>query len=509
MNYELICKAVLVLFAMIGVWAVVKGRPDWLLWQYVLGLTLAGFNWYMGTLVTPNKITMGFALVYLLFKYDTWMTLLRTTRNSHFILCFVALIASLVAAYLIEPTDQLIESSGFQGTALRPLVQLYAYLTTIALFPLTLLALNTVNRLQRFCSWFVGVGLFASLVGLYHLIMIHAGREFMPILRWNAAHSQAAAFVADGVLVQRIYGFAGEPKQLAVYLMPALFLVLAGRVTQVAGGPSPWWSSWWVMAVLGVALVFCFSTAAFIALPIGFFILGRVVALRGLKALGFLSITLLLLFLMIQGVARFASVGTRQAILSGTGFGKVLYERVIGRLSEEGDRRYEMEAWEFLTRRKPEGFLAGLGPGMYVFHLQKTWDKGVEPIDSGWVVLVLDTGLLGLSLFGVWLYTSWNRTKNSLKSNVDSGRTQVRAAQVVCMAGLVASCCANLGIPALPFVVLFCSVLEVARGLAISGSMHVGAGEKPSSRGNRKVRRRWRARDSESWAGTNPARAEA
>ena len=463
MNYELICLSVLSVFAVLGGVALLWGRPDWLLWQLVAGMAVGGFNWYWGgTLVFPNKLTMGFALLYLVFHADTWSRKIKTTGNGILWLCLGAVAVSVAMAYLIPLPDIPVLSSGIQSRLLRPLVQAYTYITVLAIFPLVLTALNSKQKLLRFCNWYMAMALFSGVVGIVQLVMIHTGREFMPILRWNAEHSDVAAFSAGETLVLRLYAFAGEPKVLAVFLLPALFMVLASLTSGKAGHRS-WWSRWWVLAVIGVTFVFAFSTAALIAFAVGLVLLGRVIALRGTGPLIAFAAVVLILAGAVQGASRLAGLETRTD--SGdlrTGMAGVLYGRVIGRLYESGDSLYEVQALEYLFKQKPEALFAGLGPGMYVFHLGGTWEKGINPIDSGWVVLFMDLGILGVVLFLVWFYRVWSRSVASIRHH-QSGDAELFKVEVISLASFIAAVFLNAGIGALPFICLFAGVLEAVR----------------------------------------------
>ncbi len=463
MNNELACLSVLSVFAVLSGVALLWGRPDWLLWLLVAAKAMGGFNWYWGgTLVFPIKLTMVFGLLYLVFHADTWSRNVETTGNRILWLCLGAVALSVAMAFIIPLPDIAILSSGPQSRLLRPLVQAYTYTATLAIFPLVLTALNSKKKLLRFCDWYMAVALCSGVVGIVQLVMIHTGREFMPILRWNIEHSEVAAFEASEATVLRLYAFAGEPKTLSVFLLPALFMVLASFATGNAGR-RPWWSRWWALAIIGVAFVFAFSTAALIAFAVGLVFLGRVVALRGMGALIAFAAGVLILAGAVLGASRLAGLKTRTD--SGqlrTGMTEVLYGRVIGRLFETGDSLYEVRALEYMFKQKPKALFAGLGPGMYVFHFGETWAKGVNWIDSGWVALFMDLGILGTVLLLVWLYHVWSRSVASVRHH-RSGDAELLRVQVISLASFVAAVFLNAGISALAFICLFAGVLEAAR----------------------------------------------
>ncbi len=463
MNYELICLSVLSVFAVLGGLALICGRPDWLLWQLVAAMALGGFNWYWGgTVVFPIKLTMGFGLLYLIFHADTWSWIVDTTGNGILWLCVGSVAVSVAMAYLIPTPDIAVLSSGAQSRNLRPLVQVYTYITTLGIFPLALTALNSKQKLLRFCGCYMAMALFSGVVGVVQLVMVHTGHEFMPILRWNGEHSEIAAFSAGENVVQRLYALAGEPKTLSAFLLPALFMLLASLSSGNAGR-RPWWSSWWILAVISVTFVFTFSTAALISFAVGLVFLGRVITLRGTGALIPFALFVLILVAAVQGASRLTKLETQND--SGeiqTGMVEVLYERVIGRLFESDESIHEVRALNYLFKQKPEALFAGLGPGMYVFHLGGTWDKGVDPIDSGWVVLFMDLGILGVVLFLVWLYRVWSQSVAFIR-NHSSQDAELFSIEVISLASFTAAVFLNAGISALPLICMFAAVLEAVK----------------------------------------------
>ena len=76
-------------------------------------------------------------------------------------------------------------------------------------------------------------------------------------------------------------------------------------------------------------------------------------------------------------------------------------ERTVGRLGEEVSDRYEMQALGLMVNKFPECIPLGLGLGMYTYYISDlsadhASGEGIEPIDSGWIVLLLDVGICGI-----------------------------------------------------------------------------------------------------------------
>jgi hypothetical protein len=463
MDYALICKSVLAFFMVIGAWALIRGRPDWLLWQLLFALTVGGFNWYMGTILLPAKIIMIFGIIYLILHPGRCLEAIESAEKPLFWASLGCFTLSTLVGPLIDPPYVLVESTGLQGRSLRPFVQLYAYISAFAAFPLALIALRSKESVLRFCGW-IGFALAASLVGAFQLALTTAGGQFMPILRWNAEHSEAAAFNIAGHAVHRVYAFAGEPKHLAVFLMPALFMLLISLSTQ-SDSKKPWWSRWWILALLGTVFIFTFSSAALIALACGLFFLGYLVRLRGTQAFATLAAIIVALFLVVSFVGFLTEKKSSASIAESVpGIVQLIHERTVARLMESGDQLNEIEALQYFARSSALAMGFGLGPGMYVFHLNKVWDSGVgvDSIDSGWVAMLMDIGLVGVGVVLALFYGIWRSNLRVLRtsSGLSVGEHSLYTA---CLSSFIAAVFLNMGIPALVYVCLMAGVLEATR----------------------------------------------
>ena len=464
MNWEIICKAVLVIFAVASAFALASGRADWLVWLLVAGLSLGNFNWYAGTIIDPPKIVTAFGLVYLALNWGETTGRVRASGGSIIYACSLFVGVSIAAAFLIQRPDIPVRSSGLQSVALRPFVQAYSYCSFLGVFLLVLTALTDKRKISLFCDVYVGCALCSSAVAAVQLLMLQSGREFMPIMRWNATHSEMAAFAASGTLVPRLYAFAGEPKNLAAIALPAVFMVLTALATE---GWRPWWARWWVLGVVSSAFLFTFSTAAFISFALGLALLVPVAGSEGAwKLMSLYAIVLLLCASAIAIDHVLVSRARRDATTTRPSLVEILYARVVGRVAEEGNDTPEHEGLEYLFEEEPIGLLAGLGPGMFAFHTDRTWDKGIDPIVSGWVSMLVDLGIAGTGLWLIWLWGICRR--NLLWIRATRGRDDFSGTGVVLLASLGGAICLNAGILAHLFICMFAGVLEAARLEALS-----------------------------------------
>lgn len=512
MSLAILCKATLAIYACLGFVAFFKGRPDWLLWQLIAALSMGGLNWYAGTIILPVKITLFFSLCYLVNRLGSVGLILDESKNGTVWTLLVLFGLSTCMAFVLPRPDTLVESIGLQGAWLRPFVQLYSYISGLAIFPLALLALNTPEKVRRFFDYYIWIVLFTCAIGFIQLGMNVMGIPFMPILRWNAVHSELAGFGVAGHLVQRLYAFAGEPKHLAVFLLPAVFMVLTTLSSELKAH-RPWWAQWWILGVVGIVFVFTFSSAGLIAFGLALVFLAYVVGFRGLRATVMLSIAFVCLLLAVQAVGSLLAV--QKTAEGEPGIAEILKDRTITRLHEAKDRMPELQAFNYLANNMKRGLILGLGPGMYVFHLNRIWDtsQGVDPIDSGWVAMLADMGLVGLGAFAVFLYRVWKRNAE-IALQATSGTSLNHSIRMACLASLVAAVFLNAGVTAYISICLFMGVLEASRlqfgGLsesantvpATSSEVREDANVRPS----RQHRRVFKRRRPFALLGTDPTR---
>jgi len=97
-----------------------------------------------------------------------------------------------------------------------------------------------------------------------------------------------------------------------------------------------------------------------------------------------------------------------------------------------------------LIRREPAGLLAGLGPGMYVYHVDGMVNVGgVQPIRSGIVALLAEFGLIGLLTTLTVMAILYRSASRGILWIRDSSHYVLHAAA---LGGMVGSTCMTIGV---------------------------------------------------------------
>jgi hypothetical protein len=407
----------------------------------------------------PVKVVSVVIVLYVAFVDHRWITPTRTYAR---LLgpTLVAIVLATCVSYLIEPKIADV-GHGAQSRLLRPVVQAGSYVASLLVIPLALVGASKKRDLERLFAWYVYAAVGAALVAITQLVLLYTGRPFLPIFRMTGRDSEAATFQMGSDIVFRLYGFAGEPKQLAAFLLPACCIVLAALKEPRSRRPR--WARVDLLVLFTMVTVLTFSTAGLIALAIALPIVAlHVGKMRSMAALR-LAITVVALIgvssRVFSYVTRDSTATSVRIANSDPSFERAVYTRSVGRLADEIQTRDEYKALSYITNERPVGLLLGLGPGMYNFHLPwMHWGAGISPIDSGWVVSLLDLGIIGTGLVIVWVVTALRRALTRMPSQTPGGRMPV-AETSFAAAGLIGSLCANAGTGTFSWICLFLGLL--------------------------------------------------
>jgi len=466
MIWEVLAVAVVLGFVGAGALSTLWGRADLLLLQAIVALALGGFNVYaLGTVWFPIKVVSSWALV---------LVLVRLLMNRHperfsagfaiwFLLACWVVVAGLFGFVVDAPLpDDL--GSGLLSAALRPIVQTYTYLSLLALTPLALMGLRTEADHRRFWSFYAITATASCAVALVQWAMLRAGLAFMPILRMHGEHSQAAAFDGGESVVYRLYGFAGEPKALAVLLVPIVFAAL--MATLQPRQVRPWWGHPAMPVAFALVTILTYSTAALIALAVGALLTivltpwagargGRVVAVVFTATLGASALMVLV-----------AVYDVHVQVLD------LIHLRTVERLETQIFERRETAALAYLFEERPELALNGLGLGMFIYHFPGLlWGEGTDVIQSGWVTSLVDLGLLGTALVLALCASAVLDGASAAARLAPSQRIFLAGA----MGALVGCSAMHLGWNVFGLLTLFVGVLRATTGLRPGASLITGA----------------------------------
>lgn len=418
MNWLLLAQINVGLFFIVGGYAVIRRRPLFLLCLTPFALALGGFNVYaLGTIWFPIKVLSVYALMFVLTDFRWIRQINYVGLSAWWWLLYVVLFATLWA-YMVESPISVIKGASLQSAALRPLVQGFTYISNLAWMPFVFLAFRQSDAFNRYMNAYAGAAIVALIACGLQLAAYASGQEFMPILRMTGNDSAIAAFTSGDSLVLRLYGFAGEPKSLGVFLFP----LAIGMIVSVASSADRNTVRWWlnpvvVMAVL-VTLLATFSSAVIIAFVVSLGLLLLAMP-KKFKRIGRMLVLMIGTFALLTLVIGILSSSSTVGILG------LLEERSFGRVSNELNERFETIALRYLFYDNLELAITGVGLGMYNFHLPGLhWVAGIEPIDSGWVTQMMDIGLIGVAIIASLIYQCYklvqraNRFQDNVEVNV-------------------------------------------------------------------------------------------
>ena len=389
MKFESLILPVLFIFFLLSSFFVINKK-----WMSLLGLLfisfgLGAFNILYGTLWFPYKVVMIPMIIYTLFNIK--FTAVRII-NSYFII----LVISVLVAILTAPDEP--GKTFLQGPAMRPLVQLYTYAGLGLMIPFIIFIVNSPDRLQKSLKLYFRLSEIIIIFGVIHLIYIILGLEFIPIIRSGGADSVEAAFRIEEVRINRIYGFSGEPKTLATFVLPYLFISIYNYIENNFNINRIFHLTLLIASLL--VIIYTFSTAILISsifcvaiIPYLFRnrIKSSIVRFAAVVAIG----GLILIEVNNLFVKQEQKDETEQL-----GWLDIVYDRSFGRVDDEFDERRENIALNYIFKENPIFLPTGFGLGMYNYHLPLPMhSRGVAPIDSGWVVILMDLGIIGLLFF--------------------------------------------------------------------------------------------------------------
>jgi hypothetical protein len=385
----------LFIFLALGFWFLSKGNYFSLFSLLIMSFGMNAFTALAGTLWFPYKVVMIPIILFTIFKLK-WAT--ASPMISPY---YGLLILSVGIAWTTGPAMP--GTTFLQGPVMRPLVQLYTYAGMALIVPFILFVIYDQNSLKRSLKMYFRLSEIIILFGLLHLVFLLMGLEFIPILRPGGEHNPMAAFGYEDAVINRIYGISGEPKTLATFILPYVFISIYNYLERNFSVSKIYHLSFIIIS--SIVMIYTFSSALLMSAAIALPIVSYLFRHRIRK--GVLSFTILIgLITVIFGQVgeAFLGISTNREQFTETpkkySWSDILYERSFGRVEKEAEERFEMNALTYISREQPEYIITGFGLGMYNYHLPlPRHNRGLEPIDSGWVVVLMDLGILGLIYF--------------------------------------------------------------------------------------------------------------
>lgn len=397
------------IFVSLTIYFVYKKKHEKLLALYFWGLTFATCYQYVFTIWLPVKIiAMGMVLC-LIFS-----GIKRYSLASKFIYPFVALFfVTIIISDIVGVCftgDYALQINKY----IRMFNSNYTYLTTAALlFVGNIMERGFVKRV--FPAYCLAVEI-AIAIGLIHFICLKMGIPFMPILRQDGSVNEVAGAMMGENVVYRIYGFAGEPKNLGFLICPYLLasLVMYGQNAYRIN------KHYHILAFLAgcFALLNTYSSSAlinfFLAVPLIMFLLPfPKITYRAASIVGVLCVAACIWFLVDETNPYRKETGESSYFTQ-------LYDRTFGRAQNEleNDRQESVVFEYFVNDDNIIHNLFGWGVSQYTFYAPGQASGGVLiPMQSGLMLTLADFGFAGfVVLISSLCYVLLRILKLSLRS---------------------------------------------------------------------------------------------
>jgi hypothetical protein len=407
MSFERIAVYGLFIFFILAFYLYAKKDLWSLFGLLVISFGLNFFTALAGTLWFPYKVVM-FPIIIFALQHSTIPLARKVLTPYYFVLAI-----SVLTAYVTQPSVP--GTTLLQGPMMRPIVQLYTYSSMAMMVPFIIWVINDEEKLQKSLTLYYRLSEIVIYLGIIHFIFIVLGRDFIPILRPGGEANPEAAFGIGNTSVNRIYGFSGEPKTLATFILPYIFISLYNYLEKNYNRSKIYHLSMLLLATL--TMIYTFSSAILISSTLCIILIPYLFKHRiANNFVPFLSVLIFIVLLYNQTGKLFTQSDSQSQTYSekekSPNLMDILYERSFGRVEEEADERYESTALNHIFNETPAFLFTGYGLGMYNYHLPlPKHSRGVEPIDSGWVVILLDLGLLGLVIFLV-IFSNLIRIRN-------------------------------------------------------------------------------------------------
>ncbi|WP_262148714.1 hypothetical protein [Chryseobacterium foetidum] len=395
------------IFLLLTIKFVIQKRHESLLILYFFGLVFGTCFYFAITIWSPSKVvSIGMLVSMLRFdaKKDDKILIIKIIA---ILLLILIIVSSLIALILPGPLPASV------NPIQRLLIQDFGYLTAILLlFYGSGLKRGFATRI--FPKYCIAVEI-AIITGLIHYIFNKIGVEFAPILRTDGINENKEV-VANfgGDIVQRIYGFAGEPKNFGFLVAPYLVMSFFSYFRGIIRVNSAYHL---IFLALGFFVVQqTYSSSALITV---------ILSIAGLLVFYKLNIRPKLVGIVIIIIGSLLSYSfLKESVdvdVNNNSFWSALENRTFGRAQDELENdRQEVIIWETFTEDKTIYQLFGYGIGQYSFHVPGQIEKNtIIPVQSGLVVTLVDLGFVGALfyvLYGCLIIFYLVKSKNLKKS---------------------------------------------------------------------------------------------
>lgn len=414
MIWYIIRYSIFSIFVMLTMYFVWKKKYEYLLWLYFFTFPFQNCAAFFITSWNPYKVVaigMAFVILFQPIKRQQPAELKRLS----FYFFFLLLLGNVMALFMPSYT------AGMRGL-IRLLIQDVTYiLGFIPILYMKWLPSDFANRVLKFYSASIIV---LIMIGFVHYVFLRLGIPFAPIMRDVGTSNEVAATYFGDSVVFRIYGFCGEPKNMAFALVPFILLILS----KIFIGKELSKNNFFILICSLFVLINTFSSAAYIEFTIGiivvFYISFKLME-RRIKSLVLVSLLICGIILGISSLMLSIEAAEETPSYKSQSFIESFYERSFGRAqSELEEGRLETRVLnDYIQKNNIFYYLFGYGPGQYSFHSRDlAFSDGYIPIQSGLVLNLVDFGILGYVYFiyllhfvlKLYLKNRYKRDKESL-----------------------------------------------------------------------------------------------
>ena len=377
MNWELIRYSIFITFPLLTFYFAIKRKYVALMGLYLFTFPFQNCSMYFLTAWNPYKI-VSMGMLWVLMRNGGSVATRFEIKSLFDGFKLILIISSFWGLISVESERAL----------LRLFMQDVTYLLGfVPLFFVKFLPNDGSSRMFTIYKYALATTL---IIGFIHYTFIMVGIPFAPIFRDVGENNEIAQSTFGSAMVTRIYGFCGEPKNMAFYVAP---FTLAMFSNVIAGTKNKYNS----LLLVGAAFILLntYSSAAFIETVIGMAIVVFLLVKGGISIdRNKKSLLVVMIVVAVVYIANCLNNGTENFVSS-------FYERSFGRAGaelEEGrmENRIIGQFWE----ESPLIWICGYGAGLYSFHSSGLMlTKGFNPVQSGLVLNLVDFGFMGYIYF--------------------------------------------------------------------------------------------------------------
>ena len=273
---------------------------------------------------------------------------------------------------------------------IRAITQSITYILGIT--PLLFTVFLTKEQLYKTLAYYEKAMYILIGIGFIHYFFIRAGLQFAPIFRNLGDYTSENALAQFGNdEVFRIYGFSGEPKNMALYIAP----YVVWKFIQIFSESTKRLRHFIELLLSSFILLHTFSSTAFISVTLSLpFALAMMYYVRRNILI---NIGLYLVIILGLGTIMYTQLGN-SIELPQSEFINSFNERSFQRAqSELEDERTDVIVLRDFENSSIAEKITGYGPGLYVYHTAGlTFGRGFNPMQSGIVLNLVDFGVLGI-----------------------------------------------------------------------------------------------------------------